>query len=75
MYDQTAMVLLNELCERMGVDAKLVRSITITPKAITADVFLVNEQGSKFVKDDGHVALETQVLPFSYVVSGGVKGV
>ena len=70
MYDRTAMALINELCERLGVDAKLVRSITITPNAITADVFLVNDQGSKFIKDDGHPALETQVLPFSYVVSG-----
>jgi len=75
MYDQTAMALINELCERLGVDAKLVRSITITPTAITADVFLTNDQGSKFVKDDGHVALETQVLPFSYVVSGGMEGI
>ena len=48
------------ICEKLGLEPILVRSMEITPSSVTAQVFLTNEKGSKYIKEDGNVALETR---------------
>jgi hypothetical protein len=66
IYDEAAMALLNDICERLGIDPNYVRSIEIAPRAITVELFARNEEGAKYIGTDGKVALETRMLPFNY---------
>jgi hypothetical protein len=71
IYDEAAMELINDVCERLGLDPNFVRSIEITPRAIDVEVYLQNNEGAKHIGPDGRVATETKRLPFDYTTPGG----
>jgi hypothetical protein len=50
------------ICKKLGLEPHLVRSMTVTPTNVEAEVFLTDENGSKYIKDDGNVALETRTF-------------
>lgn len=43
----------NALCETLGLEPRLVRTMTIEPRTITAEVYLTTENGSKFLLKAG----------------------
>jgi hypothetical protein len=55
------------LCRAFDVDPNVVRSLTLTPTSAEIEVFLRNEDGKKFIRPDGFVAMETIRFPISTV--------
>lgn len=51
-----------EICARLGLDFKNVGSLSLTPSTAKAEVYLINESGSKYIRDDGEVAKETRTF-------------
>lgn len=47
------------ICKKLGLEAHMVRRLDITPSSVSAEVFLANDEGNKFIKD-GEVAIETR---------------
>jgi hypothetical protein len=39
------------ICRKLGLEPKNVRQLTITPRSVEAEVYLVNEKGSKYLVD------------------------
>ena len=55
----------NEICTRLGLEAKNVARLDISPKDLQAEVYKLNEQGSKYVDEDGDPAKERFVFEIS----------
>jgi hypothetical protein len=46
------------ICSQLGIEPALVRRLDVTPTSVTAEVYKRNEQGSKYVDEDGEAAVE-----------------
>ena len=71
-YTEAANDLVHAICTHYDVDPKNVRDIHITPRAITIDLYELNNEGRKFIKEDGNVAIRRRTLPFEYTPAHGV---
>lgn len=66
MYDAVAKALVDEVCQRLEIDPHFLAALLVTPKQIQVEIFAKNEDGHKYVGQDGKVAVERRSLPFSY---------
>lgn len=51
---------IDALCAKLGLDKTFVQFMTFEPSQVTASVYLANDEGSKYINDDGTVALEAR---------------
>jgi hypothetical protein len=49
-----------EICDALGLVPGNVARLDMYPKCITAEVYRLNENGSKYIGEDGAVAKDTQ---------------
>jgi hypothetical protein len=46
------------ICNALGLEATFVKELKITPRTVIADVYLKNDNGSKYVTENGDAAIE-----------------
>jgi len=51
-----------EICERLGIDVNQVLVLTVEPDKVEAVLTLTNENGKKYVGEDGYLAKETLIF-------------
>ena len=54
---------IESLVTELGLEPHTIRTITIDPRTITVEAFALNEDGAKFIRNDGNVATHTLRYP------------
>lgn len=50
----------NAIMRQLDLEPTMVRTLTITPHTVVAEVFTPDQDGKKFITDDGYVATDTK---------------
>ncbi len=53
------------ICGALGLDPMMVLRLDMTPTAVTAELFVPDENGAKHIDKEGRVAMETRTFKVS----------
>lgn len=65
-YNDVASELVRAVCVELGVEPRNARSVHVGLRSIDVEVYDLNEEGSKFIADDGRAAITVHTLQFRY---------